>query len=592
MLAILVGVVFAQEAVDGESPRANAQLFRPTIDGERTLWTDDTTRAEDRQAQVRTLLHYANRPVLYRTGDGEAVDVVRDIAQLSLLGAYTVGRVRLGVDVPLYLRTGGVAGGETGLGDMALDVRGSLLERQDAPVGLALAARLTVPTATVQGALGNRGFGYDLEAIVDRDFGDLRLAANVGTRGIPRAELENFVWDDRLVFRLGGGYALTEDAGLSLDIGTGLNYAQISAVTTPAEGILGGYGRIGELVLRGGVGTGLSRGFGAPRLRLIAGLSWSPSTALDTDGDGLVDELDMCPTEREDLDGFLDEDGCPEPTEVRVAVRDMEGQPLEEATWTVTGPVDSSGNSGGDLRLEPGAYTFVASAPRYQAGEPMTVGITDGEPNEVVLLLEPMEFVTTLAAWISGPEGEIIRGATWTAQQLDGPPVVVGVAVDIQPGTYTIRAEAEGYRPQTREVVVEEGSEEVLNFQLAVAKVEIVEDVIDIQESVYFETGKAVIKAESFALLDEVAQILVEHPELSRIRIEGHTDSRGSASYNLKLSKRRASAVVAYLIGKDVAAERLESDGYGETRPINPSNTEQAWTENRRVDFYVVDRAE
>ena len=84
----------------------------------------------------------------------------------------------------------------------------------------------------------------------------------------------------------------------------------------------------------------------------------------------------------------------------------------------------------------------------------------------------------------------------------------------------------------------------------------------------------------------------MEHPELSRIRIEGHTDSRGSASYNLKLSKRRASAVVAYLIGKDVAAERLESDGYGETRPINPSNTEQAWTENRRVDFYVVDRAE
>ena len=94
------------------------------------------------------------------------------------------------------------------------------------------------------------------------------------------------------------------------------------------------------------------------------------------------------------------------------------------------------------------------------------------------------------------------------------------------------------------------------------------------------------------ALLDEVAQVMVDHPELLRLRIEGHTDSRGEAGYNLQLSKDRAAAVKAYLEGKGVAAERLESEGFGETKPLMKGENEAAWQKNRRVDFFIAERDE
>jgi outer membrane protein OmpA-like peptidoglycan-associated protein len=109
---------------------------------------------------------------------------------------------------------------------------------------------------------------------------------------------------------------------------------------------------------------------------------------------------------------------------------------------------------------------------------------------------------------------------------------------------------------------------------------------------VYFEINKFDIKPESFGLLDEVAQILKDHPELTRIRIEGHTDARGNDAANLALSKGRAKAVTDYLIAKGIDASRLESEGYGETRPLVKANNEAAWAKNRRVDFKVVARSD
>ena len=70
-------------------------------------------------------------------------------------------------------------------------------------------------------------------------------------------------------------------------------------------------------------------------------------------------------------------------------------------------------------------------------------------------------------------------------------------------------------------------------------KVKVTREKIDIKDKVFFETGKTTIKSESFGLLDEVAQILIDHPELLKIRIEGHTDSRGSESTNQRLSEGR-----------------------------------------------------
>jgi outer membrane protein OmpA-like peptidoglycan-associated protein len=114
-------------------------------------------------------------------------------------------------------------------------------------------------------------------------------------------------------------------------------------------------------------------------------------------------------------------------------------------------------------------------------------------------------------------------------------------------------------------------------------------DRITLAETVYFETARAVIQQRSFALLDNVATILKTHPEIGRVRVEGHTDSVGKRAYNVALSRRRAEAVVKALVARGVTAERLVSEGVGPDRPVADNATAEGRARNRRVELRVVD---
>lgn len=103
---------------------------------------------------------------------------------------------------------------------------------------------------------------------------------------------------------------------------------------------------------------------------------------------------------------------------------------------------------------------------------------------------------------------------------------------------------------------------------------------------VTFQRGSAVLTAEGSATIAQAAAILAANPALS-IRIEGHTDSSGGEAANLALSQARAQAVVAALRAAGVAATRLTSTGFGESRPKVPDTTEANRTINRRVEFVV-----
>ena len=110
---------------------------------------------------------------------------------------------------------------------------------------------------------------------------------------------------------------------------------------------------------------------------------------------------------------------------------------------------------------------------------------------------------------------------------------------------------------------------------------------IDLSDNIYFELDSAVIVPESFGLLDATAKAILAHPEVLVARIEGHTDNRGDADYNQKLSDSRAAAVLAYLVKAGVPAERLVAFGFGESKPVDSADTEDAWDKNRRVEFLV-----
>ncbi|MFN7134157.1 MAG: OmpA family protein, partial [Myxococcales bacterium] len=88
-----------------------------------------------------------------------------------------------------------------------------------------------------------------------------------------------------------------------------------------------------------------------------------------------------------------------------------------------------------------------------------------------------------------------------------------------------------------------------------------------LRANIRFDTGEATIKKESFPILNEVADILKAHPEIEKVRVEGHTDNVGSRAYNLQLSERRAKSVVEYLVKRGVQSERLTAKGFGFDNP-------------------------
>ena len=111
---------------------------------------------------------------------------------------------------------------------------------------------------------------------------------------------------------------------------------------------------------------------------------------------------------------------------------------------------------------------------------------------------------------------------------------------------------------------------------------------IDLSETVQFETDSAVLVERSKQLLDDVARELADHPEVKKVLIEGHTDAVASKKHNMKLSQDRVASVRAYLLGKGVAAKRLQTKAFGETRPIASNKTEEGRAKNRRVDFKIL----
>ena len=107
-----------------------------------------------------------------------------------------------------------------------------------------------------------------------------------------------------------------------------------------------------------------------------------------------------------------------------------------------------------------------------------------------------------------------------------------------------------------------------------------------IVRAVDFEFNLSQLTAPAQQTLDEVANALLTQPELN-VEIQGHTDSIGSAAYNLNLSQRRAEAVKAYLISKGVSASVLTAKGYGKAKPIASNDTAEGRAQNRRVAFEI-----
>ena len=111
---------------------------------------------------------------------------------------------------------------------------------------------------------------------------------------------------------------------------------------------------------------------------------------------------------------------------------------------------------------------------------------------------------------------------------------------------------------------------------------------IQINEKVLFEHDSAEILPQSHGLLDEVASVLKENPQIERVQVEGHTDNTGDADYNRRLSHNRARSVASYLSSKGVEGRRLTPTGFGPDRPVSDNETDEGRERNRRVEFNII----
>ncbi|MCP4679690.1 MAG: OmpA family protein [Deltaproteobacteria bacterium] len=234
--------------------------------------------------------------------------------------------------------------------------------------------------------------------------------------------------------------------------------------------------------------------------------------------------------------------------------------------------------------------------------------IDEPAPEEMPEILEikldcPLKAIpqkATLVVSVTDPDGNPVSGAD---VKLEGP--TAGGATtgsdgklerEIDPGSYSLRVEKDEYFKKVRsfEAAVDTRSEIEVQLTRKPEKSSVIirKKRIVIKKKIHFETNSDEIKRNSFPLMDEIADVLLSHSELKLIEIQGHTDNRGKAAYNLDLSERRARSVRRYIVEAGVAPTRLEAKGFGSKKQIAPNITAQGRARNRRVEFHIVERVD
>ncbi|PIE52914.1 hypothetical protein CSA37_04530 [Candidatus Fermentibacteria bacterium] len=225
-----------------------------------------------------------------------------------------------------------------------------------------------------------------------------------------------------------------------------------------------------------------------------------------------------------------------------------------------------------------------------------TVVIVAGEDHAFDIAMTPIPDNGVLTGTVTdGETNEIISGATVT---VEGLPAGIenttttdrnGVySISVPEGNWTIKVTAEGYLDVIKVKVMTPEQTTIFDVEM---RPELVEGQVLSFNNIYFDSGSANIKPESFGILDNVAATLIANQGVD-VRIAGHTDSDGSASYNQGLSERRAASVRDYLVNKGVSARSLSIVGYGEEQPVVPNTSSANKAQNRRIEFIILGQSQ
>jgi OmpA-OmpF porin, OOP family len=546
-LLLAGGPAFAQPAPVAPAAAGEGfalQQFEPAPAGDRFFGVSDAGVGPER-GFARLLGNYAFKPLTVPDGAGGEVDLVRHQLYAHLGGAVAVAdRALLHVDVPLQLANSGEGGaGDVGggsIGDVRLGMRLRLAGERDGVLALGLGGDVWIASGSAGKLSGDGEARGAPKLFASGRVGSFVYAINGGVllrkhRDFGREEI-----GPALAFGAAAGLLLADGA---LQIGPelygntvfekdGSRSRLLATSSSPFELLAGLRYRSGNLMVGAAAGPGLTRAYGTPAVRTLLSLAYEPppsaAPVADRDGDGLADGLDACPDLAAPAGANPAKNGCP-------ADRDGDGvfDPQDRCP-DLAGVVEKGGCPAD--RDNDGVSDEQDACP----DQPGPIGASSGAQ-------------IGCPAPVDG-DGDGVPDDKDACPREGGPP-------DADP--------AKNGCPQAVRVTDKE---------------------ILILQQVQFAYGKAEVAPASSSLLDQVAQVLREHPEIAKLEVQGHTDNRGARAVNVRLSQQRAEAVRGELVKRGVDAGRLGAKGYGPDEPKAGNATEEGRRENRRVAFKIVER--
>ncbi len=603
-----------QEASAQSIPKANGDgfdthLFRPALDSKGLFHTNGTDILGANSISFGLVIDYGN--TLLRVADRGQSQQNFQLIDHSFQGTFSFNYgianfLVAGLSLPVNLvsgkeqfsngtppgptQTGPLADGTTGtqwnsnaldfqnVSFIALHAKARLL-RVERGFGLALAVQVGLPISDApQNASGDPTFWYWPQLIGEKRFGSMgqfRIGANVGFRGHGPSETRMTLRDgelrdgNRVTYGAGMSYRILEPVDVVADTYATLLLSDADSKLKPSNEVTGGIKvfveRNSYLML--GAGPRYTSGFEAANFRAFVGFIFEPSIG-DRDGDGIKDDLDKCPDQPEDFDGFQDEDGCPDPDNDNDGIldkddrcpnepEDRDGDQDEDGC-----PEGSDGDRDGDGILD--SKDKCPDQPEDKDGFEDQDGCPDPD-NDKDGIPDKKDACPNDAEDKDGFED--LDGCPDPDNDKDGILDVVDKCPN-EPETFNGFEDEDGC-PDKGIVVIDK-------------------DNILILKKIKFKTASAEILPESNEILDAVATTLIHHPEFLLVEVAGHADERATDEYNLKLTQDRVNSVMAGLVTRKVNKSTLRAKGYGEFCPEDPGHNEEAWEKNRRVEFKIV----
>lgn len=598
-----LGWLYADPAAAESAVAAlNIQRFQPSpwAGSWLSLWAPATEGQASLQASG--FASWASRPLVFGSAAGRnEAAVVADLATLELGTAWKVGpALSLGLSLPVaVVNRGDVAAAGlqppqgAALGDIRLSALATVPGTQGG-ISLAFGAEAALPTAGKGSFAGDSGVAGGVRVVLGWQRGGTQALANWGVWARQPVELGAHSYGTEMRGgigarqALGGGWGLLAEASLA----SPLSWARVASAGA-AEFTLGTSRCLGENWEGfAAVGAGGLQGPGAVSWRGTAGVRLggcgSSVTVVDRDHDTVADDLDACPAEPgpagvgaespgcpdRDGDGVADRrDACPGTPGIRHGESSGHGCPPDSDADGVVDAADA-------CPAQPGRI----SPRRDHNGCPDLDG--DGIPDSL-----------DACPAAAGPESaNSSRHGCPADRDGDGVPDIQDACPDDigspsnQPGVNGCPGDrdGDGVRDDADRCPELAGPKSEHPMLHGCPPPRLEAGRIGVSQRIEFGSDSAVVREEFRPLLLQVALLLLEHPEIRKLSVDGHTDDAATAEHNMALSKARAQAVHDQLILLGVPEGRLQWRGFGLQKPLAAGKSEEARRQNRRVEFVIV----